>query len=82
MIIIITLFLMKIMFDIYKYMKSGLRKAPPKLKKIVSNKMLCDLPYIDKILGNRQMLKDYLNEGWEAITKKLLGFHTKFILNI
>ena len=50
-------------------MKSGLRKAPPKLKKIVSNKMLCDLPDIDKILGNRQMLKDYLNEGWEAITK-------------
>ena len=50
-------------------MKSGLRKAPPKLKKIVSNKMLCDLPDLDKILGNRQMLKDYLNEGWEAITK-------------
>lgn len=45
------------------------RKAPPKLKRIVSNKMLCDLPDIDKILGNRQMLKDYLNEGWEAITK-------------
>ena len=45
------------------------RKAPPKLKHIVSNKMLCDLPDLDKILGNRQMLKDYLNEGWEAITK-------------
>ena len=45
------------------------RKSPPKLKRIVSNKMLCDLPDIDKILGSRQMLKDYLNEGWEAITK-------------
>lgn len=43
-------------------------KAPPRLKRIVSNKMLCDLPNIEKILGSRQMLEDYLNEGWEAIT--------------
>ena len=46
-----------------------MKRKPPKLKRIVSNKMLCDLPDLDKILGNRQMLKDYLNEGWEAITK-------------
>ena len=44
------------------------RKAPPSLQSIVSNKMICDLPDINKILGNRQMLKAYLNQGWEAIT--------------
>ncbi|RZD42753.1 MAG: hypothetical protein CXT73_02340 [Methanobacteriota archaeon] len=52
-------------------------KKSSKLKDVVSNSMLCDLPDISKIM-NQKILKAYLDEGWDAITKNYKSGEVSF----